>query len=178
MRGADGDRHRRKVVSEERESRVADINEFLTELFSILEGRPVLDDPGQAVAWLGDVDAVVRGEDAAAKRRLACRLIALGLPELVDDTDELAELVAQAAGIAIAEMNAIVGRLDSALVPFDADEVTPDDLAAAGQTMHDALADGDERFIEVAAFHLAGAVLADPRPHHAPDAEHGRRNGR
>jgi hypothetical protein len=158
-------------MSVERPSRVVDVNEFLVEVIDALEARTAFDDANDAVAWLGDVGAAVRGEDVAAKRRLACRLIALGLPEHVDDTDELVELVVRAGGVAIAEMNAIVARLDSALVPFGEDVVTLDDLAAAGRTMHDALSDGDERFIEVAAFHLAGAVLADPRPYHVPEED-------
>ena len=45
-----------------------------------------------AVTWLGDITAVMAGDDASAKRRLACRLISLGLPEVKGAVpDELVE---------------------------------------------------------------------------------------
>lgn len=158
-------------MTAERASRVSDIAEFVGEVVDTLRTRPVLNDPQDAVAWLGDVGIVVRGKDAAAKRRLACQLIALGLPERVDDADELVELVARTSGRAIADMNAIIAALDSARVSFDEQAVTPDGLASAAQWMHDALADGDEGLIEATACLLAGAVLADPRPYHVPETE-------
>ena len=70
------------MVSEQRPSRVSDIRAFVAEVMRELAVRPPLEDPLDVVMWLGEITAVVAGDDAPAKRRLACRLISLGLPEL------------------------------------------------------------------------------------------------
>jgi hypothetical protein len=153
------------VVSEDRGSRVSDIRSFVAEVIGELERRPVLEDPLEAVRWLGEITAVLEGDDAAAKRRLACRLICLGLPELQGAAaEELLEEVVAGAGIALAEMNAVIDRTDGALVAFDEEPLTQEDLAGIAETVADALARGDAREIQTVTCALAGVVLADPRP--------------
>jgi hypothetical protein len=61
------------VVSEQRASRVSDIRSFVAEVMRELAVRPLLDDPLDAVTWLGDITAVVAGDDASQKRRLEPR---------------------------------------------------------------------------------------------------------
>jgi hypothetical protein len=47
------------VVSEQRASRVTDIRSFVADVMRELAVRPLLDDPLDAVTWLGDITAVV-----------------------------------------------------------------------------------------------------------------------
>jgi hypothetical protein len=61
---------------------VSDIRAFVAEVMRELAVRPPLEDPLDVVMWPGEITAVLAGDDAPAKRRLACRLISLGLPEL------------------------------------------------------------------------------------------------
>jgi hypothetical protein len=63
---------------------VSDIRAFVAEVMRELAVRAPFDDPLYAVRWGGDITAVVAGDDAPAKLRLACRLISLGLLELDD----------------------------------------------------------------------------------------------
>ncbi len=137
------------MVSEQQASRVTDIRSFAAEVMRELAVRPLLDDPLDAVCWLGDITAVVRGDDASAKRRLACRLISLGLPSIEGTVpDELVEEIAGAGALAVSEMNAVIDRLDGALVSFDEEPVTPEDLADIGDAVRAALAQGDARRIQ------------------------------
>jgi hypothetical protein len=132
-------------MNKARQSRVSDIRAFAEEVVRTLAERPALDGPTAAAAWLGDVETVVGGEDASAKRRLACRLIALGLAGDDDrETDEYADLVAEACATTIAEMNRIVARLQGALVSFGEEAVWIHELAVAAETMRTALSDGGE----------------------------------
>jgi hypothetical protein len=77
------------VVSEQRASRVTDIRSVVADVLRELAARPLLDDPQDAVTSLGDITAVVRGDDASQKRRLACRLISLGATKRSKVPDEL-----------------------------------------------------------------------------------------
>ena len=144
---------------------MSDIRSFLTEVMGELAARPVLKTPLDAVTWLGDITTVVAGDDAAAKRRLACRLICLGLPELQDAASEdvVAE-IARGAGIALAEMNMVIDRTHGAVVSFDEELLTLEDLAGIGETVHDTLTRDDAQEIQTVTCALQGVVLADPRP--------------
>ena len=146
-------------MSEQRASRVTDIRSFVTDVMRELAVRPQLDDPLDAVTWLGDITAVMAGDDASAKRRLACRLISLGPPKVKGAVpDELVEDIARAGALAVSEMNAVIDRMDGALVSFDEEPVTPEDLADIGDAVHAALAEGDARRMVTPGF--AGLALA------------------
>ena len=133
-------------MAEQRASRGSDISAVAHQVVPTLAERRGLDDPEAAAAWLGDVGMVVRGEDASAKRRLACQLISLTLPQLDgEETHGYVDLAARVCIAAITEMNAIVARREGALVSFEEEPVSPEDLASAAQTMHAVMSEGGQR---------------------------------